>query len=103
MVVTYKEMAQSAPCHTACPAGLDVPLYVRLIAEGKFNEALAVVRQKLPFPSVCGRVCVHPCEDECQARHLGAPVAIRALKRFIAERPGAGVKAAAEMDKMPAA
>ncbi|MBW2082077.1 MAG: FAD-dependent oxidoreductase [Deltaproteobacteria bacterium] len=83
-----KVPAQEPPCKSACPAGVDVPRYVRFIAEGKFDEALAVIRERLPFPSVCGRVCVHPCEEKCNCNYLGAPIAIRALKRFVAERPG---------------
>ncbi|MCD6568007.1 MAG: FAD-dependent oxidoreductase [Dehalococcoidia bacterium] len=75
-----------APCKEACPAGIDVPRYIRLIGEGKFAEALAVVREKIPFPSVCGHVCFHPCETECLRKELGGPLAIRALKRFVAER-----------------
>ena len=75
-----------APCKEACPVGIDVPRYVRLIGEGKFAEALAVVREKIPFPAVCGHVCFCPCETECLRTQLGGPVAIRALKRFIAEQ-----------------
>jgi ferredoxin len=74
------------PCKYTCPAGVDVPRYVRLIAEGKFAEALAVIREKVPFPTVLGRVCFHPCEAECRHGELGDPIAIRALKRFAADR-----------------
>jgi len=91
-MVEYKEPVEEAPCKTACPVGIDVPRYVRLIAEGKFDDALAVVREKLPFPSVCGRVCFHPCEDKCHGNYLDGPIAICGLKRFIAERPEAVVK-----------
>lgn len=90
-MVTYKEPKEIAPCRSACPAGIDVPRYVRLIAEGKFDESLAVIREKIPFPSVCGRVCFHPCENKCNANHLDNPIAIAALKRFVAERPEATV------------
>ena len=75
-----------APCKEACPAGIDVPRYVRLIGDGKFAEALAVVREKIPFPAVCGHICLHPCEAKCLRDQLGGSIAIRALKRFIAER-----------------
>ncbi len=74
------------PCTSACPAGIDVPRYVRLTAEGKFDEALAVVREKVPFPGVLGRVCFHPCEDACRRGQLNQPIAICALKRFVAEQ-----------------
>ena len=51
-----------APCRSACPAGVDVPRYIRLIGQGKFGEAVAVIRERIPLPSVCGYVCPHPCE-----------------------------------------
>ncbi len=71
-----------APCTEACPAGVDAARYVRLIAEGEFAEALAVVREKIPFPSGCGYICAHPCESECTRGQLDEPIAIRILKRF---------------------
>jgi len=76
----------SVPCREACPAEIDVPRYIRLIGEGKFAEALSVVRERIPFPAVCGRVCFHPCEINCLRSQLGGPIAIRALKRFIADQ-----------------
>ena len=78
--------AALVPCSNACPAGIDVPRYVRLTAEGKFAEAVAVVREKAPFPRVLGRVCFHPCEGVCRRGQLNQPIAICALKRFIAEQ-----------------
>lgn len=72
----------AAPCTQACPAGVDAARYVRLIAEGKFAEALAVVRERIPFPSVCGYICSHPCESKCTRGQLDEPIAIRILKRF---------------------
>ena len=75
----------TAPCSHTCPAGVDVPRYIRFIGEGKFAEAAAVVREKLPFPSVCGYVCVHPCEAKCRRGLLDEAIAIRVLKRFAAE------------------
>jgi len=73
------------PCKNACPAGIDIPLYVRLMAEGDFAGAAAVVREKVPFPATLGRVCFHPCEDVCRRKMLGKPVAIRELKRCAAD------------------
>jgi len=78
------------PCKHACPLGIDVPRYVRLIAEQKFTKALAVIAEKTPFPSICGIVCHHPCEDKCRRGEVNESIAIRALKRFIAERPPEG-------------
>ena len=74
------------PCISSCPAGIDVPRYVHLIAEGKFDQALAVIREKVPFPSVLGCVCFHPCESKCRRGQVNEPVSICALKRFAAEQ-----------------
>ncbi len=75
----------TAPCSHICPAGIDVPRYVRFIAEGKPAEALAVIREKIPFPAVCGLVCFHPCEAKCRRGQLDEAIAIRMLKRVAAE------------------
>jgi len=74
------------PCQSACPAGIDAPRYVNLIAQGKFAEAVAVIREKVPFPATLGHVCFAPCEDACRRKELNEPIAIRALKRFAAEQ-----------------
>ncbi|BAQ34066.1 FAD-dependent oxidoreductase [Dehalococcoides sp. THU3] len=75
----------TSPCTRACPAGLDIPRYVRFVADGNASAATAVMREKIPFPSVCGYVCFHPCELECQRQKFDEPIAIRALKRYAAE------------------
>lgn len=75
----------SSPCQHACPIGAEVPVYISLIAQGRFSEALEVVRKDNPLPSVCGRVCHHPCEAKCRAGDGGEPIAIRALKRFLTD------------------
>jgi formate dehydrogenase alpha subunit len=74
------------PCYKACPAGIDVPRYIRLIARGRPSQALAVIREKVPFPAVLGRVCAAPCQEECR-RGLDVDYAlqIRMLKRFAAD------------------
>jgi NADPH-dependent glutamate synthase beta subunit-like oxidoreductase len=72
-----------APCKAACPAAIDVPRYIRLIGDGKYDEAALVVREKVPFPSVCAYVCRAPCESKCRRGTLrDRPIAIEALKRF---------------------
>jgi len=76
----------TAPCSHICPAGIDVPRYVRLIAESRPAEALAVIREKIPFPAICGLVCFHPCEAKCRRDELDEAIAIRMLKRYAAER-----------------
>jgi len=74
-----------APCKEACPAGIDVPRYVRHIRNGNFDEALATIRKKIPFPSVCGHACVAPCEVVCARVQYDEAVAIRMLKRAAVE------------------
>ena len=69
------------PCQAACPAGIDVPRYVQLAAEGKYGEAIAVVREKLPFPGIVGRACFAMCESACRRGTLDDPLSIRTLKR----------------------
>lgn len=75
----------SAPCHHACPIGTEASSYVAFIAQGKFDEAYEVNRMVNPLPSVCGRVCHHPCEVLCRAGETDEPIAIRGLKRFVAD------------------
>jgi NADH-quinone oxidoreductase subunit F len=72
-------------CQHACPAGIDVPNYVAAIAEGQYEQAVEIIRERNPFPAVCGRICIHPCEYKCRRGQLDSPVAIRALKRFASE------------------
>ena len=72
-------------CQAACPAGVNVQGYVALINQGKFSEALELIRDTIPFPGVCGRVCYHPCETECERGTVDEPVAINALKRFVSD------------------
>ena len=74
------------PCHMACAARIDIPRYLRLIARGRPSAALAVIREKVPFPGSLGRICVHPCEAACQrGREVDKPLSIRMLKRFAAD------------------
>jgi 2-oxoacid:acceptor oxidoreductase delta subunit (pyruvate/2-ketoisovalerate family) len=73
------------PCRAACPAHVNVQAYVALIQRGKFKEAVEVIRKDLPFPAICGRVCFSPCEDACARVNLDQAVAIRALKRLVAD------------------
>ncbi|MBW2260555.1 MAG: FAD-dependent oxidoreductase [Deltaproteobacteria bacterium] len=75
-----------APCRHACPVDQNAKEYVALIAEGRFRDSLEVIRRTNPFASVCGRVCTHPCERECVRAGSGGAVAVRWLKRFVADR-----------------
>jgi len=72
----------SSPCQHTCPIDTEAQVYISLIAEKRFEEAFEIILKDNPLPSVCGRVCHHPCESKCQAGKWGNPIAIRALKRF---------------------
>ncbi len=74
-----------APCSHTCPAGVDAPRYIRMIADKRYDDALAVIRESIPFPAVCGYVCFHPCETKCRRGLLDEPIAIKELKRFAAD------------------
>jgi len=75
----------TAPCLNACPAHLDIPTYVELIREGRFAESLEVIREGVCLPGTLGRVCVRPCESNCRRLLVDQAVAIRGLKRFVAD------------------
>lgn len=74
-----------APCKIACPAGIYAEGYIKLASEGKFKEAIELFREVTPFAGVLGRVCIHPCEVDCQRGHFDNAIAICSLKRFIAD------------------
>ncbi len=74
-----------SPCQNACPAGVNVPGYIALIAAGRVKDAYNLIRQDNPFPSICGRVCTHPCESKCRRASLDESIAIADLKRYAAD------------------
>jgi len=74
-----------SPCQHTCPVELDIPGYISLIKENKFVEAYSLIKQRNPFPSICGRVCHHPCEFKCRRAQIDESVAINQLKRFVAD------------------
>ncbi|TEU18652.1 MAG: hydrogenase iron-sulfur subunit [Dehalococcoidia bacterium] len=76
------------PCQVACPLHMEIGEYVDLVAQGKVLEALQVIREGNPFPSICAYVCTHPCEDACRRSQVDKSIAIRALKRFAVEFGG---------------
>jgi NADPH-dependent glutamate synthase beta subunit-like oxidoreductase len=77
--------ANLVACKNACPAHIDVPGYLRMCARGKRDEANAIIREKVPFPGVLGRVCIHPCEDVCRRGEVNEAISICALKRYAAD------------------
>lgn len=74
------------PCKNACPAHTDVPRYIRYVKEGKFDEAAAVIREKVPFPKALGYICNHVCELECKRTEVSDAMSIRNIKRYAAEQ-----------------
>jgi len=72
----------SSPCQHICPIDTEAPVYIARIAKRQFKEAYDIIRKDNPLPSVCGRVCSHPCEPKCRAGMGGDPISIRGLKRF---------------------
>jgi NADPH-dependent glutamate synthase beta subunit-like oxidoreductase len=76
---------KTSPCSAACPAGEDIARIEMLATQGLFKEAWETILLENPFPSVCGRVCFHPCEDLCNRREFDAAVAIHSLERFLAD------------------
>ncbi len=74
-----------SPCANTCPGGIHVQGYIALIAQRRFQEAIDLIHQAIPFPGICGRVCTHPCEVNCRRNEIDEPVAVRALKRFVAD------------------
>jgi len=74
-----------SPCQHTCPVGINTPKYVAQIADGDYSMAIETIRERNPFPAICGRICHHPCEGRCRRGELDEPVAIRALKRFAAD------------------
>jgi NADPH-dependent glutamate synthase beta subunit-like oxidoreductase/NAD-dependent dihydropyrimidine dehydrogenase PreA subunit len=79
---------ENEPCRAACPVHTDAGAYVTAIAEGRYEDAYRIARVPNPFASICGRVCAAPCESACRRGTVDAPIAIRALKRFVTERFG---------------
>lgn len=81
------------PCRATCPAHTDVPRYLRCVKEGRYDDALAVIREAVSFPKLLGHVCMHPCETACRREFVSEPVSIRNIKRFAATWGGEAWKA----------
>ena len=81
---TYRSQL-TAPCMDACPIHLDIPAYLECIREGRFQDSLDTIRERLPLPGVVGRVCVRPCEMHCRRTILDEPISVKYLKRFAAD------------------
>ena len=73
---------QPVPCVSLCPAHVDIPGYVALVGEGRYADAIRLIRKDNPFPTTCGFICEHPCEERCRRKMLESPINIRALKKY---------------------
>ena len=76
----------TSPCKSACPAHIPVQGYIKLASQGRYKEALELIKTENPFPAVCGRICNKACEDACTRGSLDSPIAIDDIKKFIAEK-----------------
>ncbi|SHK25084.1 NADPH-dependent glutamate synthase beta chain [Hathewaya proteolytica DSM 3090] len=79
---------QPVPCKALCPAGVDIPGYISLVGEGRYADAVKLIRKDNPMPVVCGLICEHPCENRCKRGMLDYPVNIRGLKRVAVDNAG---------------
>lgn len=79
---------QPVPCVALCPAGVDVPGYSALVLEGRYKDAVKLIRKDNPFPTVCALICEHPCEARCRRNLIDAPINIRGLKRYAVDNSG---------------
>ena len=84
----YIDKRKQPLCQESCPLGVNAQGYIALAAQGKFAEALALIRRDNVLPGICGRVCTHPCEESCRRGGVDDPVSIRAIKRFLADYEG---------------
>ncbi|RZB31852.1 MAG: hypothetical protein SRB1_01471 [Desulfobacteraceae bacterium Eth-SRB1] len=80
-----KEPFATSPCKAACPAHISIPGFIAAVLQGKYREGLRLIKEEMPFPAICGRVCPHPCEAACNRNSSDKPVAIEYLKRFLAD------------------
>jgi formate dehydrogenase beta subunit len=81
----YKVSECTAPCQRNCPAEIDIPEYIRQISKGHYKDAVRVIKEKNPFPLICGWICPAPCELNCRRNLIDEPVGINSLKKFVAE------------------
>lgn len=85
---SIQKQKQPVPCVALCPAGVDVPGYSALVLEGRYADAVRLIRKDNPFPTVCALICEHPCEARCRRNLIDAPVNIRGLKRYAVDHCG---------------
>lgn len=89
---------QPVPCVALCPAGVDIPGYMALVQEGRYDDAVKLIRKDNPFPTVCALICEHPCEHRCRRKLVDTAVNIRGMKRFAVDNCSDSVSAPEKMD-----
>lgn len=82
------ELSQAIPCVSLCPAGVDIPGYIALVSDGRYEDAIRLIRKDNPMPAVCALICEHPCETRCRRNMIDNAVNIRGLKRFAVDHAG---------------
>ncbi|NCB63918.1 MAG: NADH-quinone oxidoreductase subunit NuoF, partial [Clostridia bacterium] len=92
----------TSPCRNACPAGVNIPGYLSLVAAGRMGDAYRLIRQENPFPAVCGRVCTHPCESHCRRTQVDEAISICSIKRFVGDQVLNGKFEAPAVKSLPA-
>lgn len=80
------DVSQKVPCEALCPAHVDIPGYIALVGEGRYAEAVQLIRRDNPFPTMCALVCEHPCEARCRRQLIDAPVNIRGIKGYAVDQ-----------------
>ena len=90
IIKEYTTADCTTPCQRACPAGINISGYIGAIAKGDNDEAVRIIKERNPFPTVIGRICPRPCEEQCRRQYVDEPVAINYLKRYAADAQMAG-------------
>ncbi len=85
ILIEYTTDSCTTPCQRACPAGINISEYIHQIATGDYHKAIQIIKERNPFPTVIGRICPRPCENECRRQYIDEPVAINFLKRYAAD------------------
>ena len=85
ILLEYTTEDCTTPCQRACPAGINIRDYIRKVSEGNYADAVRIIKERNPFPTIIGRICPRPCESECRRQYVDEPVAINFLKRFAAD------------------
>ena len=85
IILEYTTEMCTSPCQRACPAGINISEYINQIVQGNFHQAVQVIKERNPFPTVIGRICPRPCENDCRRKYIDEPVAINFLKRYVAD------------------